>query len=172
MPIRSHYRNKNLIWLSECPITNGKSLTACHNKGDAQNGTFNGERLFVFHGGLVFLFDQNPQSLWQPLCTGPGFWVFPQDWCWKCFPAVPFLFFLVHFHQSPAVFPLNMRWLCEWEGSWDELQPRCRALIQAVADWGRRSGRGVMWTQRCTGGLMKSSRAHSSHKRMHCWAEG
>ncbi len=141
------------------------NLTACHNEGVAQNGTFNGERLFVFHGVLVFLLDQHQQSLWQPLCTGPGFWVFPQDWRWKCFLAVSSLFFLVLFLQSPAVFPLRMRWLYEWKGSWDELQPRCRALIQAVVDRGRR-------TQRWTGGLMKSSHAHSSQKRMHCGAEG
>lgn len=139
-------------------------------RGDAELDPSMVNGVLCFTGG--WLFSLNPQSLWQPLCTGPGFWVFPQDWRWKCFPAIPFLFCSVDFPQSPVVFPLRTRWLCEREGSWDELQLRCRALTQVVADRGRRSGGGVMWTQRRTGGLVTSSRAHSSHKQMHCGAEG
>lgn len=124
-----------------------------------------------YYTGLVFLFDNNPPILWQPLCTGPGFWAFPQGWRWKCFSAVPFLF-LLHLYQRLVVFPLRMRWGSEREESEDGLQLRCHARIQVAAGRGRRTGGGVMWTQRRTEGLMTSSHAHSSHKRTRRRAEG
>lgn len=100
VPIRSHYRNKNLIWLSECPITNGKSLAACHN---AQNSTFKGERLFVFHGGLVFLFDQKST---KPLATTsyrPRVLSFSTRLLLKMFPCSGFSLFSCFLSSEHAV---------------------------------------------------------------------
>lgn len=105
MEIKTWYGFRN------APLQMGK--VKLHAEGGAQNGTFNGERLFVFHGGLFFLLEST-----KPLATTlyrPRLLSFSTRLTLKMFPCHSFSLF---FCSLPA-------------------EPRCVFSEDAVALWMR-----------------------------------